>query len=454
MTALSLFNARINNIYNIINDIGESDRSYYMFLGKADAWSDSISVDTDTIPTPSPVKTLSYEQLIRQNMLSISKISQSRASFGIRRYNWSSGSVYVGWDSNDPDIFTKQFYVVTSSNKVYKCIRTGPTTSQIEPTQTEISPQLEADGYMWKYMYTLDSLQSSNFVTPSHFAVKTVNLQEGQTIGDLTDEDQFKYNRQVNSEVDKGKIYVIKVISGGTGYTNATVEISGNGQGCTATAVIDSTTGTITSINVTSVGSNYSISDVVITGDGTGAKAYAILSPHKGHGTDPVRELGANFLLLSTSLQGDESGNLVVGDDYRQVGIIKNPKLRLSDAVATEEHIRIVRGLKMNNHTGPFISSSIGTVITGSTSGAKAFAVQYDSAAGIVYYSQNEKTGFKSFQISEQITSSDSTSEGEVSEMILPSVDIDAGQIILIDNKQPSTRSAEQLENYTIVIQF
>jgi len=50
------------------------------------------------------------------------------------------------------------------------------------------------------------------------------------------------------------------------------------------------------------------------------------LSPFGGHGSNPVSELGASQILLKSTLVGTENGLLSAVNDFRQVGIIKNPK--------------------------------------------------------------------------------------------------------------------------------
>lgn len=70
-----------------------------------------------------------------------------------------------------------------------------------------------------------------------------------------------------------GSIGGISVTDGGSGYTTATVTISGDGAGATATANI--TAGVITSITVDSPGSGYTFASVSITGDGVDALATA-----------------------------------------------------------------------------------------------------------------------------------------------------------------------------------
>lgn len=74
-----------------------------------------------------------------------------------------------------------------------------------------------------------------------------------------------------------GEVDTISIVSGGSGYTTATVTLtSTTGYGATATPVI--TNGAITAINVTNRGTGYVVAPSVnITGDGTGAYAQAVI---------------------------------------------------------------------------------------------------------------------------------------------------------------------------------
>jgi hypothetical protein len=74
-----------------------------------------------------------------------------------------------------------------------------------------------------------------------------------------------------------GQIGFVKVTAGGSGYTHATVSLSGSGTGATAIAYIAG--GKLIGIALTNPGAGYgaigSIATVTITGDGTGAAATA-----------------------------------------------------------------------------------------------------------------------------------------------------------------------------------
>jgi len=119
-----------------------------------------------------------------------------------------------------------------------------------------------------------------------------------------------------------GSIDAIVVTAGGTGYTTATVAITGDGTGATATATIVS--GVITKITMTDVGSGYTWATVAITGDGTGATARAITSPVGGHGSNAITELCASDLMFVSTLFLEKNQGMDITSEFRQTGIIKN----------------------------------------------------------------------------------------------------------------------------------
>ena len=81
------------------------------------------------------------------------------------------------------------------------------------------------------------------------------------------------------------------------------------------------------------LGSNYSKPVVQLTGGGSftkPAKARAILIKNQipnGLGADPRDDLRATSIMFNTKPSGTESGDWVVGQDFRQVGLLKNQKV-------------------------------------------------------------------------------------------------------------------------------
>lgn len=121
-----------------------------------------------------------------------------------------------------------------------------------------------------------------------------------------------------------GSIEEIKVVDGGTGYGTGTVTIIGDGTGATAQAIFSS--GRLSRVVVTNPGIGYTWTDVKIEGNGTGAVARAIMSPIDGHGSNAINELNANSLMFYTTISRDKNQGIEINNDYRKVGLLKNPK--------------------------------------------------------------------------------------------------------------------------------
>jgi hypothetical protein len=134
---------------------------------------------------------------------------------------------------------------------------------------------------------------------------------------------------QANNEIltTAGSINAIAIVSGGYGYGVANIAITGDGEGATATATIDSANGRITKINITNPGKNYTFANVVVTGNGQAANLRAIIGPEGGHGKHSPNELFARTLMFYSNVSTDLNQGVQVNNDYRQLGIIKNPKV-------------------------------------------------------------------------------------------------------------------------------
>lgn len=123
----------------------------------------------------------------------------------------------------------------------------------------------------------------------------------------------------------KGGIHSFRVSNIGSGYTYANVVITGDGDGFVGQPVI--VDNAISYISVTSPGSGYNYANVVITGNGSNANVSAIISPYGGHGSDPIRELQADTLMLTSTINNEKNQGVDVSNDYRQFGILKDIKV-------------------------------------------------------------------------------------------------------------------------------
>lgn len=136
-------------------------------------------------------------------------------------------------------------------------------------------------------------------------------------------------SQQANNEIltPAGTIDAISIISGGYSYGVANILIEGDGFGATAEAVIDPITNAITKVIITNRGEGYSYANVRIIGNGYAASLRAIISPYGGHGKNSPEELFSRSLMLYTNISNDLNQGVIVANDYRQVGIIKDPRV-------------------------------------------------------------------------------------------------------------------------------
>ena len=258
-----------------------------------------------------------------------------------------------------------------------------------------------------------------------------------------------------------------EVTNQGSGYTSATATITGDGTGCQASVTVAG--GKVTGLTISSEankGDGYTVADVVISGDGTGATARAVIAPPGGHGTDPISELGAFFVAVNTQLSGSESGDLTVGNDFRQITLIKKPKAFGSNATLTSTTARVRRSLVLASGAS-LTGFAVDQVINGSSSSAKAYLAEIDTTNKILYYYQNSKTGYGNFVQGDTITGTnpsggsaalDQTNAtswfGTAGNGYGPEVTMNSGELLFLENRAPINRSSSQIEDIKLIIEF
>lgn len=189
-------------------------------------------------------------------------------------------------------------------------------------TEADISPVLGVGGEIVGVIindggigYTNANIQIVDSVSPHVGSVAV--LTASFAIGNV---DTLQSN--VELQAIPGAIYSMKPVEGGSGYGAASITVLGDGIGCTATPNI--TGGRITSINITNPGYGYTWTDIVVNGNGSGAVIRAIMSPISGHGYNAIDELNANSIMFYSSISRDKNQGLLINNDYRKAGLLKN----------------------------------------------------------------------------------------------------------------------------------
>lgn len=142
------------------------------------------------------------------------------------------------------------------------------------------------------------------------------------------------------------------------------IAISGDGTGAQFVATVDTSANSISTIEVISRGSGYTYGTITISSN-TGsssvivdANVTPIISPPGGHGSDVINELFANKVCLSTSFANNESNTIPTSNDYRKIGIIKDPlfanvelTLTTSDAGSFQDGETIIHYVPQSSNT-------------------------------------------------------------------------------------------------------
>lgn len=241
-----------------------------------------------------------------------------------------------------------------------------------------------------------------------------------------------------------GRIMTAPIVSGGWGYSAATVTIEGDGTGATATPVIDAQ-GRIKKINITNYGQGYRWARIIINGSGFGAKARAIISPYGGHGKYAVNALFARTLMFFTNISNDKNQGFVINNDYRQLGIIKNPSQYSNTNALTANLASACWVVSGNINTTSFPADSI---ITESITGRR-FRIVTNTGGSVLLQSLDNfvpQTG--------NIFVNTNNFTFTANSVTPPTVDKYSGDLLFIDNKAAFTPTADQTVTLRTIIRF
>ena len=489
MPAIITNKFRIHNSEQFSESFSEaSPNVYYLAVGRPQAFATSTRGDsrtenegTDAAPL-TPVDSIQEEFYTFDDLLAAKKIASSDVSYVIPRRNWTTSTVYDYYrhdygnritgstsvqtaNSGATSLFDATFYVMSSTYNVYKVLdNNSNAASTVEPTGTSTSVLTTADGYKWKYMYTLSATQQTNFLSTDFMAVST--------------------NGTVSAAAVDGAVRIVKIKSAGTGGSNGThTGIAIRGDGSSGTVSVTVSGGVITAVTVTNVGSGYTFayirnSDIVAAGATglTGSELDVIIEPKGGHGFDAVKELGGFYVMLNTNFEGSESsntGDFTTENDFRRITLIRDPFSGGSAASAST--LRGTKAIRFAASPAPG-TFQVDEEINQATTGAVGKVVEWDATNRILHYiqtrfndegidSNGNLTAFSGANVvtgqTSSATGTPSSTGSETADNITftsgyaaSEIDADKGDIIYIENRSPITRASDQTENVKLIIEF
>ena len=498
MSAIITEKFRLHNASQFVESFTEASAStYYLFLGKATAFSSTTTGGSDSSP-PTPITGPQDEFRAWNSMLGAKKITSSDVKRSLVRRNWSNGTVFDMYKHNysssntstsgASDLYDSTFYFMTSDFRVYKVLDNngGSAFSGSEPTSESTSP-FSSGGYVLKYMYKVTTSDFAKFGTTDFIPVET--------------------DSTVSAAATDGKIESL-IVTAGSGYTDGTYYAAVHGDGTSAGTssgaivritisggAIQSfglTAGTDTTIHAggsgytfgyVNLGDDFIFSDASLSssssiGSGSNAAITVIISPKGGHGNNAVEELGGHYVMTATTLTQAEGDDFTTANDFRSIGIVVDPTTFGTSTIASSSTARLTYVVKVDTNSGTFEPDE---VITQATTGAVGKVVEFDSSRSLLFYQQEEFKGFGTvstsgnyvaFSGTNQITGATSgatgTTAGNTETVTLlnsntvtltsgyanPELAADSGNIIYLENRKPIQRASDQTEDIKVIIEF
>lgn len=456
---------------------------YYAIAGRHFAYANGDA----TIPTPSDSVQLTEIDVYSQGIFG-KRLANSDVNRVASRHDWVSGTVYPSYSHTDTSLFTKAFYVVAedgSNYNVYKVLdNNGGANSTIKPEDTDTSAAsfTTSDGYVWKYMYTINStlfakFASDDFIPVFSNAEVVANAVSGAIdviqitnagsdyssvlVGQFGVEDvrdsitsnssftsnnttyRLNANAATNTNFYSGcSLYLTSGAGSGqirtvesyfpanrvviidsafdiapdtsTQYlVTPSVTISGDGSDAKGYAVVNSNASVnnfIERIELINRGTNYTYATATIVGNTGGlqntATVVPVISPVGGHGADPFSELGAKTLCINIEFDQGENGFVSVDNDYRFVGILKDPlyakaTMGLANIQGTFTAGETLSEIKFNTLTGYATVNSTSAEIEGT-------GTEYDESlsVGDYVYLRDETNNYQSIRQVEGVSNS------------------------------------------------
>ena len=510
--------------------------------GTADTGAEALSgvyryATEDVPPVPLDNQTEKYD--VYDDIIAAKRITTEFARSVIRRYNWdtSANPVFDMWKpdySTTPgsggqigkasatgatSIADAKFYLVNSQYEVFKCLYNGenpnnPSGQGVtnEPKTTPAAGQgtysngiftedpAAPGGYIWKYMYTIPTDDVLRFLSTDFMPIVLPSNATRQATEAL-------------ATANPDQIDVVLIENYGTGFVNGTyyAPIVGDGTGGVVQIIIAGTQ--LSSVSVVAPGSGYTyasipLQDGLVSGDPawTGAPIglytdqaltssaagavpvnargalEVVLPPQGGHGSNFEEELNAKRVMTNIRLTYAEgSGDFPVDNDFRRIGIIRDPFAPPGTTYATNDTLSGVYAVKINAATADYAVDEVisQTTSAGGTAYGTVVSWQRDSGnagpggAGVLKYIQSPSIHtdagvVRAFDNANPISGANSLASGTPDSgennnilgvtfsngLASPEIKNNSGEIIYVENRRLITRAADQIEDIKLVIEF
>jgi hypothetical protein len=479
---------------------------------------------TEEIP-PMPLDNQREKTIIYDEIIAAKRITTAYARPVIRRYNWDvvanpkydmwkpdysatpGGGVQVGKQTAtlQDNIANAKFYVINSRYEVFKCLYNGedltagggnateePITTGVNfSAATGIYKETAGARYVWKYMYTIPTDDVLKFLSTDFMPIVLPSDQSRQDTEEIAADAPNAIDvviiEDAGSNLPVSQTLYTSIKGDGTG---GIVEFATNNSGAITSATIKARGSGYTYANVLLGNGNLFSNEDLTTSVPTGATAKGslevILPPLGGHGSDFEQELNAKRVMTNIRLTYAEgSGDFPIDNDFRRIGILKDPYQRGTTNFLTQETASGLKAIKINGATADFIPDErIQQTVTGGTAFGTVVSWTLDNpdagtGNGVLKYIQTVETDMSNGIVRNfvsgaaivegQLSGADGTVDttydtgGSVLPLLglsftdglaLPEIENNSGNFIYIENRRLITRAPDQIEDIKLVIEF
>ena len=464
----------------------------------------SFRYATEDAP-PAPLDNQVEKARVYDDIIAAKRIISDQARHVAPRYNWSlttnpkfdmyrpdysvtpagGGALGVQTALGSSSLSGSKYYVMNSNYEVFKCIYNGTTpanptgtNAQFEPKKTPsagegtyaggIYSEGVANGYVWKYMYTLSTGEVIAFLSSDFMPIGTYD-GPAAVAGAV----HVALDGGNSAALPAGATFYVPIDGDGTG---GIVKIEATAGGAISTIEIEAAGSGYTYANVRVVdGNTFTASDLQTAVGSWPAAATAhvvpVLSPEGGHGADLPAEFFAKRVMMNVRLTYAEGqGDFPVDQDFRRIGILQDPVDFGTTTKSTATTLRGTYAIKITNPSADYVPDE---VITQTGTNAKGTVVSYDSTNKIVKYFQSPELhthngAIVPFSGTGNVTGATSTAVGPIDDaqdtaladiaftdgIATPEIKPDSGDIVYIENRRLITRAPDQIEDIKLVIEF
>lgn len=192
------------------------------------------------------------------------------------------------------------------------------------------------------------------------------------------------------------------------------------------------------------------------------ATADIVISPYVGHGYNSLDELYANFIMIVQSFEYDENGSIDVSNDFRQIGLWRQPENYDPNAGV----LTVARQSALLEMLAPLPSPLLIDALVYLKDAnqniiAWATVIKKDTANKYLYITnlhnlnefetQANSSGILYYR---NINTTDEFEVGKLNDFNNPDLKERTGELLYIENRKPISRAIDQIESVKLIVEF